>query len=203
MVIRISRCSDSGSSASALVISPRFFGFFCAELTGGLRDRTTARRTLPPRGNEIAHAPEADGSNLDLEVAIPLEAVPPMEGREGTQYSGREGLFSVRVEEDSDALAVHAVGELDIGSAQLLERALRHAMEGEASSVILDFAEVSFIDSMGLRTLLWAAQHSREKEDSLRIRIGSGPVGRMIDLTGLQRAASDRSGLLRGARIGQ
>ena len=40
-------------------------------------------------------------------------------------YSGREGLFSVRVEEDSDdALAVHATGELDIAGAPALEHSM-------------------------------------------------------------------------------
>jgi anti-anti-sigma factor len=43
---------------------------------------------------------------------------------------------------------------------------------------------VSFIDSMGLRTLVWAARHSG---DSLRIRTGSSPVRRIIELTGVER----------------
>lgn len=102
-------------------------------------------------------------------------------------YSGREGLFSVRVEEDSDdALAVHATGELDIAGAPALEHSMLHALESGAPSIVLDLTGVTFIDSMGLRVLLWAA-HSDENGDSLRIRIGSA-VRRMIEMTGVERS---------------
>ena len=101
-------------------------------------------------------------------------------------YSGREGPFSVRVAEDGDALAVHAVGELDIASAPALEHSMLHALESGAPSIVLDLTGVTFIDSMGLRTLLWAA-HSDERGDSLRIRVGAA-VRRMIDMTGIERS---------------
>ena len=101
-------------------------------------------------------------------------------------YSGREGPFSVRVEEDGDELAVHAVGELDIAGAPALEHSMLHALESGAPSIVLDLTEVTFIDSMGLRVLLWAA-HSDENGDSLRIRIGSA-VRRRIEMIGLERS---------------
>ncbi len=102
-------------------------------------------------------------------------------------YSGREGSFSVRVEEEGDALAVHAVGELDIASAPALEHSMLHALESGTPSIVLDLTGVTFIDPTGLRTLLWAAQHSGENRDSLRIRIGSA-VRRMIEMTGVERS---------------
>jgi len=101
-------------------------------------------------------------------------------------YSGHGGAFSVWEHEDGDALAVHAVGELDISSAPALEHSMLHALESGAPSVVLDLTEVTFIDSMGLRTLLWAAKHSGENGDSLRIRMGSA-VRRMIEMTGVER----------------
>ena len=97
----------------------------------------------------------------------------------------REGLFSVRVAEDGDELAVHAVGELDIASAPALEHSMLHALESGAPSIVLDLTGVTFIDWMGLRVLLWAAR-SDENGDSLRIRIGSA-VRRMIEMTGVER----------------
>jgi len=99
---------------------------------------------------------------------------------------GPERLFTVRIEEDGASLAVHATGELDIATAQTLEETLRHALDGDVASIVLDVAEVSFIDSWGLRVLLRAAAHSRENGDVLRIRCGSGVVRRMLDVTGME-----------------
>jgi anti-sigma B factor antagonist len=96
--------------------------------------------------------------------------------------------LSIDLDPDGDALTVRATGELDIATTAALEKALRDAFEGDAASIILDVAELRFIDSMGLRTLLWAAEHSRERDNRLSIRCGSGAVHRLIELTGTKRS---------------
>jgi anti-anti-sigma factor len=48
-------------------------------------------------------------------------------------------------------------GELDIASAPELSQALRD-IDAPANPVVLDFSEVSFMDSSGLRALLEAAE---------------------------------------------
>ena len=50
---------------------------------------------------------------------------------------------------------------------------LREGLDGDASEVILDLRGVSFIDSTGVRLLVFAAAHSRSKGDRLRMRRGS------------------------------
>jgi anti-sigma B factor antagonist len=100
-------------------------------------------------------------------------------------HVGRDGLFSVRVAEAGDELAVHAAGELDIASAPALEHSMLHALESGATSIVLDLTGVTFIDRMGLGVVLWAAR-SDENGDSLRIRVGSA-VRRMIEMTGVER----------------
>jgi anti-anti-sigma factor len=101
--------------------------------------------------------------------------------------SDRPGPLSIEVDPDGDALTVRATGELDIATTAPLEQALRGAFEGDAASIILDVAELRFIDSMGLRTLLWAAERSRENGVSLGVRCGSGAVHRLIESTGMGR----------------
>lgn len=61
-------------------------------------------------------------------------------------------------------------------------------MDSGAASIVLDLERVSFIDSMGLRVLVWAAKQSREDGDRLRIEAGSGVVRRMIEVTALDRS---------------
>jgi len=95
--------------------------------------------------------------------------------------------FSVHIDENQDRLAVRVAGELDIATAPALESALLHALDSEAASIVLDLERVSFIDSMGLRVLVWAARESREDGDRLRIDGRSGAVRRMIEITSLDR----------------
>jgi anti-sigma B factor antagonist len=100
-----------------------------------------------------------------------------------TPASARDGPLRVRLEPDGESLIVRASGELDIATTEALQKALRQAFDGDAAPIILDVAEVTFIDSMGLRALLWAAEH--EDGHRLGVRCGSGAVRRMIEMTGI------------------
>jgi anti-anti-sigma factor len=91
----------------------------------------------------------------------------------------------IRVDQDGDALAIRAEGELDLASASALEDALLHALDGGAASIILDLTAVSFIDPAGLRLLLWADAQSRRDGGRLRIDCGAGAVRRMVELSGV------------------
>jgi anti-anti-sigma factor len=99
-----------------------------------------------------------------------------------TPRSARHGPLTVQLDQDGESLTVRASGELDIGTTEVLQKALRHAFDGDAAAVILDVAEVTFIDSMGLRALLWAAEH--KDGHRLSVRCGSGAVARIIKITG-------------------
>jgi anti-sigma B factor antagonist len=95
-------------------------------------------------------------------------------------------VLKVDVAQIGETCVVRVGGELDIATAPALESNLLHAMDSEAASVVLDLERVTFIDSMGLRVLIWAANASREDGDRLRIDCGVGAVGRMIELTGVE-----------------
>jgi anti-sigma B factor antagonist len=97
-------------------------------------------------------------------------------------------LLKVDVADVDEACVIRIQGELDIATAPALESALLHALDSGAASIVLDLERVSFIDSMGLRVLVWAARESHEDGDRLRIDCGSGPVRRMIEITSLDRS---------------
>ncbi len=86
-----------------------------------------------------------------------------------------------------DACVIRTQGDLNFATAPALEDALLHALDSGTASIVLDLGRVSFIDSMGLRVLVWAANQSREDGDRLRIDCGSGPVRRMMELKPLDR----------------
>ena len=95
------------------------------------------------------------------------------------------GIFSVRTEADGDALVVRACGELDMASAEGLERELRKAFEDGASTVLLDLGNVEFIDATGLSVLLAVAKLTTANQRQLRIVRRSPPVQRAVEATGL------------------
>jgi anti-anti-sigma factor len=97
-------------------------------------------------------------------------------------------VLKVDVEHVDGAHVIRIQGELDIATAPKLESVLLHAMDSGAPSIVLDLGQVSFIDSMGLRVLVWAAKESSQDGDLLRIDCGSGPVRRMMEITSLDRS---------------
>ena len=100
-----------------------------------------------------------------------------------TAASLRDGPLTVQLYTDGESVTVRATGELDIATTEVLQTALRHAFDGDAASIILDLAEVTFIDSMGLRALLWAEEH--HDGHRLSVRCGSDAVGRIIETSGI------------------
>jgi anti-sigma B factor antagonist len=93
--------------------------------------------------------------------------------------------LTVRVEQDGEALVIRPAGELDLSNTQTLDAELRGAIDDHASEVILDLGGLSFIDSSGLHLLVFATAHSQANGDRLRMRRGSAPVERVIQLSGL------------------
>ena len=108
----------------------------------------------------------------------------------GTPALTAQQRFAVRIEEDGEGVAVRVVGELDIATAPALESALLRALESGAASILVDLEGMSFIDSMGMRVLLWAARECREdgKRDRLSIDCAPGRVRRTLELCDLQRS---------------
>ena len=64
---------------------------------------------------------------------------------------GAVGDFSVCVEREGQGPVVRLSGELDFATTPMLEECL-HGLDGEA--VTVDFSDVTFLDSSGLRVLM-------------------------------------------------
>jgi anti-sigma B factor antagonist len=115
-------------------------------------------------------------------------------------YSGREEALSslaalnaiapppaeFEVEEGRDAgvLTLRPAGELDIGTADRLERAL---LEGRAPGdrVVPDIARLVFNDSTGLRVIVRAVDAARMERWDLRLRHGPPAIRRVFEIAGL------------------
>lgn len=79
------------------------------------------------------------------------------------------------------------VGEIDLSSAHLLVEAIDAAIEAGASTVILDFAGVTFVNSTGLGAMVAATKRLRADGGDLVLRQFRGIPASALATTGLDR----------------
>ena len=77
-------------------------------------------------------------------------------------------VFEVRSVQAGSALCVLVSGELDLGSADKLEEAIRGAEKATEGAIVVDLTNLRFMDSVGLSVLVKA--HTRSRNDGNRIR---------------------------------
>jgi anti-anti-sigma factor len=83
-------------------------------------------------------------------------------------------------------------GEVDVQTAPLLERAVTDVFDAGTRHVTLDLADVGFIDSSGLRTLIALQRRAETEEGTLRLTPQSRAVMRLFEVTGLGELFPDR-----------
>ncbi len=91
--------------------------------------------------------------------------------------------FRVRVTHDRDEVVVAPAGELDLASADVLEREIR-GLPGDVERVVVDLRDVEFIDSTGLRLLLSVRNGAMRERRHLLVVPGPPRVQRIFELTG-------------------
>jgi anti-sigma B factor antagonist len=79
-------------------------------------------------------------------------------------------------------------GAIDVQSRDQLGSAGREALGGGANPLVLDLADVTFIDSTGIGTLIELGHDAEDAEAGLVIRNPSPRVTRILQLTGLEDA---------------
>lgn len=85
---------------------------------------------------------------------------------------------------EGESLILSVRGELDIATARLLDRRLSTLL-GAHRQVVLDLAELSFIDSTGLAVLVRAAQAAERDGGGFSVRAVSASAQRVLELSGV------------------
>jgi anti-sigma B factor antagonist len=92
--------------------------------------------------------------------------------------------FEVRQTRAPQVHRLTPIGELDIASAPVLERAIESARTASATTVIVvDLTDLAFIDSSGIAALMRANESCAGR---LRVVNGSPAVQRLFELTGVR-----------------
>jgi anti-sigma B factor antagonist len=87
--------------------------------------------------------------------------------------------------DDGGRAVIVLAGELDMASAELLQRAIEDDELHAETSVVLDLERLEFIDSTGLRVILKALEHCRGRGQYFAITRGSPQVQRLLSITGV------------------
>jgi len=110
--------------------------------------------------------------------------------RGGTMANSRDQL-SIVVERHQHRMLIRLRGELDISTAPAFADALSQAN----SEVVVDLADLAFLDASGLGILAHAYEHAQQHGDHLVV-INAGPVAqRIFQLTGLEHLLSGSDAL--------
>src|SRR4051794_4476927 len=92
-------------------------------------------------------------------------------------------LLTATIAKDAAACSVAACGEVDLGSASVLQERVEEALSGPCRQLKLDLRRVEFIDSAGVRVLLWAADRCSALD--IQFSVAASPaVARVLELVG-------------------
>ncbi len=90
-------------------------------------------------------------------------------------------------ERHDDVLSISVKGRLDWSNSDAFKAAVKDTVEETDRAVIMDFAELDFIGSAGLRVVLLAAKSLFERDAKLLLCSLSDPVRDVFRVTGFER----------------
>jgi anti-anti-sigma factor len=101
--------------------------------------------------------------------------------------------FSIAVQRSDREVSIAVVGDLDLASADRLEREVAQQCAAGNTRLLIDLGEVDFIDSTGLRVLLALRNDAKRKAHVLTLVPPSPAARRIFTITGT-RALFDWEG---------
>lgn len=93
--------------------------------------------------------------------------------------------FKLDVDERGSTRVVRLEGECDMATAPQLQETLQQFRPPAVDQVILDLSDLTFLDSSGIGVIVAALKRLREADGELKIAGASGPVLRVLEITGL------------------
>lgn len=110
--------------------------------------------------------------------------------------------LSIETTELSDGWTAMTVeGEIDLATAEDLEKAIDAVFSNGSTSLVVDLNSSSFMDSTGLKTIVMAERQFADQGRELAIAVDGGPISRLIDLSGVDtsiRVVSNASHAVEG-----
>lgn len=102
------------------------------------------------------------------------------------EHPHRDEFVWLPAPHSAGAVVLRVIGDVDVYSAARLRAALEPVLaDGAAAGVLLECAQLDFIDSTGLGVLIAAAKRLREREAILTLRAVPERLMKIFRITGL------------------
>lgn len=95
--------------------------------------------------------------------------------------------LSISTSEQSGAVVVHCVGEVDVATAAQLRDVVQQAFADGSRAVALDMTGVTFMDSTGLGVVVGRLKTLRRAGGNLTVAVTADRVRRVFEITGLDK----------------
>lgn len=93
--------------------------------------------------------------------------------------------LQITTEDGADPVAFVLEGELDPHTSPMLQSHIDGTLDAGATSAVLDFASVTFVDSAGLRVIADTHRRLQEAGGGLVVRRPSKGLSKLLSVTGL------------------
>lgn len=98
--------------------------------------------------------------------------------------------MQINYEREKGALIAKVEGRIDGSNAREFENTLKDAINDDDQSVILDFGELSYISSAGLRAVLLIAKGLRQREAKFALCALSDSIQEVFEISGFDQIIS-------------
>jgi anti-anti-sigma factor len=92
----------------------------------------------------------------------------------------------VNTQNYNDVTVMELQGEVDADVSDALKDTVTSTVAGHRTRIVLDLANVAFIDSQGLELLLWVRQYCRQNKAQLSLAGLDENIEKILEVTGLQ-----------------
>jgi anti-anti-sigma factor len=96
-----------------------------------------------------------------------------------------QGDLRMRSFRRGDTHVIELAGDLDLTSADDVDRELRRVELTSAHVIAVDLQDLTFIDSTGIRLMMQAQRRSENGSNRLAVVKGTGAVQRLFDICGV------------------
>lgn len=103
----------------------------------------------------------------------------------GSDGRASSPIFEARVDERNGVTLLALCGELDLAAAPELENTIAHLNGSSHKAALIDLRDLSFIDSSGVRALVFALGNLRSSAGRVNVVAASDSVKRVFELLGL------------------
>lgn len=94
--------------------------------------------------------------------------------------------IKINAVESGKTITVHAEGEVDVSNASELRDAIDAALKKAPERIVVDLAEVPYIDSTGIGVLVGAAHRGRDEGVALSVTNQQKNVARVLGMLGVE-----------------